>query len=190
MWKTSLCGKSFPFSKTLPCVGGSAALTWSATNSWDLVDRSVRTLRTRSFCSSLGQSESSRPLHTLKVNLITLIKPVQTKTQRTKNIYSNAFIWYFCFKFVILHRNIIMLNNDSTSHFMIQSSQQVWSTAEMSNLLESSLWRVHRLWGRAQRAKLDWLAKPTGEPNEPNRTGQIWRRRRNQTGGVIETRTH
>ncbi len=32
-------------------------------------------------------------------------------------------------------------DNDPTSHFMIQSSQQVWSATELQNLSESS-WRV------------------------------------------------
>ncbi len=46
-------------------------------------------------------------------------------------------------KGIILHGNILMINDvnddDPPSHFMIQSSQHVWSTAELPNLSENHL---------------------------------------------------
>ncbi len=68
------------------------------------------------------------------------------------------------------------------SHFMIQSGQQVWWTAKLPNLSESSL--TGGLWGQAQRSRSveGWaLVKPETAPTtELNWFRQIWRRSRRQ----------
>ncbi len=82
---------------------------------------------------------------------------------------------FVCFKLAILHRNIITINDDPASHFVIQSSQQVWSTAKLPNVSESSL--GVGVWGRAQRARSveGWaLTKPETAAHRATGFRPIW----------------
>ncbi len=80
-------------------------------------------------------------------------------------------------------------DDDTPSHFMIQTRQQVWSTAELPNLSETSM--AGRLWGRLQRARSveAWaLAKPETAPIEPNFLTNL-ETKQDQTGGLIASFT-
>ncbi len=86
---------------------------------------------------------------------------IQISKSRCRKLQLGHSKWNYCTRVVpheidlflnnhsISHTEIIMMNGDDDppSHFMIQSSQQVWSTAELTKLSEISL--VSRLWGSA-----------------------------------------